>query len=95
MTTSAAGLFGLPPEDRASSPYTGYTRAHWEAAADGMLDAAWKWATPGGARLDLPGPPSHSAVEVRWAQDGTRTRITFGSAAVTAVTMVHGQREAP
>lgn len=23
--------FELPTEDRASSPYTGYTRAHWEA----------------------------------------------------------------
>lgn len=29
----------LPAEDRASSPYTGYTRAHWEAAADALLAA--------------------------------------------------------
>ncbi|MBW3703367.1 hypothetical protein DTB58_04200, partial [Streptomyces griseus] len=62
MTVSLGAPFELPPEDRASSPCTGYTRAHWEAAADGMLKAAWKWATPGGARLDLPGPPSHSGV---------------------------------
>src|SRR6478736_3193044 len=52
----------LPADDRESSPYTGYTRAHWEAAADGLLRAAWQWATPGGALLDLPGRPSASGV---------------------------------
>ncbi|MEU3151857.1 DUF2264 domain-containing protein [Streptomyces griseus] len=78
MTTSAAALFGLPPEDRVSSPYTGYTRAHWEAAADGMLDAAWKWATPGGARLDLPGPPSHSGVRSDGLEGYARTFLAAG-----------------
>ncbi|ARI51166.1 DUF2264 domain-containing protein [Streptomyces griseobrunneus] len=65
--------FGLPPEDRASSPYTGYTRAHWEAAADGLLHAAWRWATPGGALLDLPGPPSRSGVRSDGLEGYART----------------------
>lgn len=52
----------LPDEDRALSPRTGWTRDHWEAAADGLLNAAWRWATPGGALLDLPVRPSASGV---------------------------------
>ncbi|MFD4530962.1 DUF2264 domain-containing protein [Kitasatospora sp. NPDC058397] len=51
----------LPPEDHALSPRTGWTRAHWEAAADGLLDAVLPWAGPGHALIDLPGPrPSWS-----------------------------------
>jgi len=53
-------VIALPPDDRVLSPHTGYTRAHWEATADGLLEAAWRWASPGGARLDLPGRPSAS-----------------------------------
>ncbi|NJQ00370.1 DUF2264 domain-containing protein [Streptomyces zingiberis] len=45
----------MPPEDRARSPHTGWTRAHWEAAADGLLAAVVPYATPGGALLHLPG----------------------------------------
>ncbi|MFJ8251717.1 DUF2264 domain-containing protein [Streptomyces sp. NPDC094466] len=78
MTVSLGAPFDLPPEDRASSPYTGYTRAHWEAAADGMLEAAWKWATPGGARLDLPGPPSHSGVRSDGLEGYARTFLAAG-----------------
>lgn len=73
MTTFRSPSFVLPPEDRASSPYTGYTRAHWEAAADGLLHAAWRWATPGGALLDLPGPPSHSGVRSDGLEGFART----------------------
>ncbi|MGW3403706.1 DUF2264 domain-containing protein [Streptomyces zhihengii] len=46
----------LPPEDRARSPRTGWTRAHWEAAADGMLAAVRPYAGPRHALIDLPGP---------------------------------------
>ncbi|MFG3102083.1 DUF2264 domain-containing protein [Streptomyces sp. NPDC048182] len=65
--------FPLPAEDRASSPYTGFTRAHWEAVADGLLGAAWRWATPGGALLDLPGRPSRSGVRSDGLEGFART----------------------
>jgi hypothetical protein len=63
----------LPEDDRELSPYTGYTRAHWEAAADGLLRAAWRWATPGGALLDLPGRPSRSGVRSDGLEGYART----------------------
>ncbi|WP_327371501.1 DUF2264 domain-containing protein [Streptomyces sp. NBC_01217] len=63
----------LPAEDRALSPHTGCTRAHWEAAADGMLKAARQWATPGGALLDLPGRPSASGVRSDGLEGYART----------------------
>ncbi|GAA4892943.1 DUF2264 domain-containing protein [Streptomyces coeruleoprunus] len=63
----------LPPEDRALSPYTGWTRAHWEAVADGLVRAAWRWATPGGALLDLPGRPSRSGVRSDGLEGYART----------------------
>ncbi|MDK0523479.1 DUF2264 domain-containing protein [Streptomyces sp. ML-6] len=64
---------GLPADDRTAGPYTGYTRAHWEAAADGLLRAAWRWATPGGALLDLPGRPSVSGVRSDGLEGYART----------------------
>ncbi|MFI9586615.1 DUF2264 domain-containing protein [Streptomyces sp. NPDC052236] len=45
----------LPQEDRDLSPYTGWTRSHWEAAADQLLAAAAPYATPDGALYHLPG----------------------------------------
>ncbi|MET9784951.1 DUF2264 domain-containing protein [Streptomyces canus] len=45
----------LPPEDRTLSPYTGYTRAHWEAAADALLAAVEPYATEDRALYHLPG----------------------------------------
>ncbi|WP_149831234.1 DUF2264 domain-containing protein [Streptomyces tailanensis] len=45
----------MPPEDRTLSPYTGYTRAHWEAAADSLLAAVEPYATADGALYQLPG----------------------------------------
>ncbi|MBQ0826350.1 DUF2264 domain-containing protein [Streptomyces tagetis] len=65
--------FALPAEDRAVSPYTGWTRAHWEAVADGLLGAAWRWSTPGGALLDLPGRPSRSGVRSDGLEGYART----------------------
>jgi hypothetical protein len=65
--------FELPGEDRALSPYTGYTRAHWEAVADGLLRAAWRWSTPGCALLDLPGRPSASGVRSDGLEGFART----------------------
>lgn len=67
--------FALPADDRELSPRTGYTRAHWEAAADGLLAAAWRWATPGCALLDLPGHPSRSGVRSDGLEGYARTLL--------------------
>ncbi|MFI1163515.1 DUF2264 domain-containing protein [Streptomyces sp. NPDC020801] len=45
----------LPPSDRARSPRTGFTRAHWEAAADALLAAVEPYATEDRALYHLPG----------------------------------------
>ncbi|MFH8497100.1 DUF2264 domain-containing protein [Streptomyces coeruleorubidus] len=45
----------LPPADRTASAYTGYTRAHWEAAADALLTAVEPYATGDRALYHLPG----------------------------------------
>ncbi|MFF3499654.1 DUF2264 domain-containing protein [Streptomyces sp. NPDC003247] len=45
----------LPPPDHVLSPRTGYTRAHWEAAADGLLAAVEPYATADRALYHLPG----------------------------------------
>ncbi|MFI0788177.1 DUF2264 domain-containing protein [Streptomyces lydicus] len=53
--------FPLPSEDRGLSPYTGWTRAHWEATADGLLCATRPYFSPRHGLLTLPGPrPSSS-----------------------------------
>lgn len=70
--------FELPEEDRELSPCTGYTRAHWEAVADGLLGAAWRWATPEGALLDLPGRPSASGVRSDGLEGFARTFLAAG-----------------
>ncbi|MGX1792550.1 DUF2264 domain-containing protein [Microbacterium sp. NPDC055312] len=43
----------MPPADPLSAPHTGYTRAHWVAAADRILDAARQRSTHGGAMVDF------------------------------------------
>jgi hypothetical protein len=68
----------LPPDDRELSPYTGYTREHWVAAADGLLEAAWRWASPERARLDLPGPPSANGVRSDGLEGFARTFLAAG-----------------
>ncbi|MET8992129.1 DUF2264 domain-containing protein [Nonomuraea wenchangensis] len=50
----------LPPPDHGLSPRTGWTRAHWEAMADRLLDAVVPYATDGFAQYRLPGGPSRS-----------------------------------
>ena len=72
-TSDGRAALSLPEEDRALSPYTGLTRAHWEAAADGLLTHAWRWASPQGARLDLPGPSSRSGVRSDGLEGYART----------------------
>jgi hypothetical protein len=48
------------PADLRLSPYTGWTRAHWEATADQMLLAVRPYAGPGNALIGLQGPASRS-----------------------------------
>ncbi len=38
------------------SPFSGWTRANWEATADRMLLAVRPYASPGNALIGLPGP---------------------------------------
>ncbi|MDW6057746.1 DUF2264 domain-containing protein [Streptomyces sp. FXJ1.4098] len=72
-TPTAPLPFPFPADDRALSPYTGLTRAHWEAVADGMLRAALRYATPGHGLIDLPGPPSKSGVRSDGLEGFART----------------------
>ncbi len=51
---------GPPPADPVLSPCTGWTRAHWEALADRLLDALVPYATPHFAQYRLPGRASSS-----------------------------------
>ena len=53
-------VFSQHPADPRLSPYTGWTRAHWEATADRMLLAVRPYASPGNALVSLPGPASRS-----------------------------------
>ncbi|MDT0268236.1 DUF2264 domain-containing protein [Streptomyces sp. DSM 44915] len=57
--TGAWDLAGGAP-DFTRSPYTGWTRAHWLAAADRLLAAVRPHAAPGHALIQLPGPASGS-----------------------------------
>lgn len=50
----------LPPPDDRLSGHTGWTRAHWEAMADHLLDSVVPYATEGFAQYRLPGRPSIS-----------------------------------
>ncbi|MFI7445776.1 DUF2264 domain-containing protein [Nonomuraea indica] len=50
----------LPPEDRTLSPYTGWTRHHWEAVADALLAAVEPFRSPDGAEVNMPGRESWS-----------------------------------
>ncbi len=53
-------LFSQQPGDPRLSPYTGWTRAHWEAVADQLLLAVRPYARGGNALIGLPGPASRS-----------------------------------
>ncbi|WP_078900700.1 DUF2264 domain-containing protein [Streptomyces sp. SBT349] len=63
----------VPAEDRELSPHTGLTRAHWLAAADDLLLSAARYRSPGGARLDLPGPVSQQGVRTDGLEAFART----------------------
>ncbi|WP_433440942.1 DUF2264 domain-containing protein [Nonomuraea sp. CA-141351] len=66
----------LPPTDRVISPRTGWTRAHWEALADRLLDAVVPFASPGHAQIRLPGRASWSGVALDGLEGFARTFLT-------------------
>ncbi|MBP2336472.1 hypothetical protein JOF41_002650 [Saccharothrix coeruleofusca] len=68
----------IPPEDRARSPFTGWTRAHWAALADRVLAALDPHWSPGRARIDLPGPASRSGRESDGLEGFARTFLLAG-----------------
>ncbi|MFF1507695.1 DUF2264 domain-containing protein [Streptomyces sp. NPDC058326] len=63
-----------PPENRELSPYTGWTRAHWEATADRLLLAVRPFASPRHGLVELPGPrPSWSGARSDGLEGWART----------------------
>ncbi|CAM5368306.1 hypothetical protein SPURM210S_08445 [Streptomyces purpurascens] len=65
----------LPPPDPLTSPLTGWTRAHWEAIADRLLDALLPYASPGMAQYRLPGTaqPLRALVGRGWRASPARS----------------------
>ncbi|MFF9849881.1 DUF2264 domain-containing protein [Streptomyces litmocidini] len=77
-----------PPENRELSPYTGWTRAHWEAAADRLLLDVRPFASPRGGLVDLPGPrPSWSGPRSDGLEGWARTFLL----AALRVAGAHGE----
>ncbi|MER5208208.1 DUF2264 domain-containing protein [Streptomyces sp. NPDC002825] len=77
-----------PPENRELSPYTGWTRAHWEAAADRLLLDVRPFASPRGGLIDLPGPrPSWSGPRSDGLEGWARTFLL----AALRVAGAHGE----
>ncbi|GAB7042199.1 MULTISPECIES: DUF2264 domain-containing protein [Catenuloplanes] len=69
----------LPAEDRTRSPYTGWTRAHWEAMADHLLESVVPFAVPGFAQFRLPGRTSWAGVESDGFEGFARTFLLAGA----------------
>ncbi|WP_433555527.1 DUF2264 domain-containing protein [Pseudonocardia xinjiangensis] len=61
-----------------SAPITGWTRERWAALADRMLAAVNPYRSPGGARVDLPGPASHSGPVSDGVEGFARTLLLAG-----------------
>jgi hypothetical protein len=68
----------MPPEDRARSPYTGWTRRHWAAVADRLLAGVHRYRSPLGATIDLPGPASRSGTRGDGLEGYARTFLLAG-----------------
>lgn len=60
------------------SPYTGWTRDDWAALADRMLAAAWRHASPTGARITPPGAPGGYGTAVDGLEGFARTFLLAG-----------------
>ncbi|WP_327394498.1 DUF2264 domain-containing protein [Streptomyces phaeochromogenes] len=66
------------PEDRLLSPYTGWTRTHWEGLADAQLAAVRPYATDRHALIHLPGPASRSGRHSDGLEGFARTFLLAG-----------------
>ncbi|GAB3973919.1 DUF2264 domain-containing protein [Plantactinospora veratri] len=66
-------LTNYPAVDGWLSPYTGWTRAHWEATADRLLDAVVPHAVPGFSQVRLPGRPSSAGLSSDGLEGYART----------------------
>jgi hypothetical protein len=64
MGVASAIVTPLPAPDPTVSPYTGWTRRHWESLADRMLTAVRPYGSEHHALIDLPGPASSAG---RWS----------------------------
>lgn len=64
--------------DRTLSPYTGWTREHWEQTADRTLLALRDFASPWHANLDPPGPASRSGKASDGLEGFARSFLTAG-----------------
>ncbi len=79
-----------PPLDQGLSPHTGWTRAHWEWAADAMLGAVRPYANDSGSLIALPGPASASG---EWSDGLEGYARTFLLAAFRAARAEPAQAE--
>jgi hypothetical protein len=66
------------PEDRIRSPYTGWTREHWAAVADGTLASVRRYASPNHGLIRLPGPESVSGSWSDGLEGFARTFLAAG-----------------
>ncbi|MFF2375521.1 DUF2264 domain-containing protein [Streptomyces xiamenensis] len=62
-----------PAADFTLSPHTGWTREHWEHAADTLLAAVRPYAGPGHSLINLPGPASGSGTHSDGLEGFART----------------------
>jgi hypothetical protein len=62
----------------ALAPLTGWTREHWTGLADRMLRAVPAYASPGHARITLPGPPGGYGTAVDGLEGFARTFLLAG-----------------
>jgi len=67
----------LPPEDRALSPRTGWTRDHWAAVADHLLLSLRPYFTPTRSQVRLPGQTSSSGADSDGLEGFARSFLLF------------------
>ena len=66
-------MIPLPDDDRTLSPFTGWTREHWVAVADAILDGAARHASPAQSLIRYPGAPGGLGRAIDELEGFTRT----------------------